>query len=109
MGVDPFQQLTMTGEALKALLAEQELYNSYPLWTFIAFRICCFGGIIGNIGLLTDEEKKTKLAFIIPSCHHTTNDSHFFSAIKKSMAGHRVMPILVIVLCISIMVFHFWN
>jgi hypothetical protein len=39
----------MTGEALKALLAEQELYNSYPLWTFIAFRICCFGGIIGSM------------------------------------------------------------
>jgi hypothetical protein len=37
MGVASFFNKLLTDEALKCLLAEQELYSSYPLWTFIAF------------------------------------------------------------------------
>lgn len=101
MGVGSFfQQLTMTGEALKALpLAEQELYNSYPLWTFIAFAFAVFGGIIGSIGLLM-KKKWSKPAFIIsllaiiPQMIHTL----FFTKAKEVYGtGTEVMPILVIV------------
>jgi hypothetical protein len=36
MGVALFQQITMTGSVESITPSEQE-YNSYPLWTFIAF------------------------------------------------------------------------
>jgi len=101
MGIGSFfQQVSMTGEALKALpLSEQELYNSYPLWTFIAFAFAVSGGIIGSVGLLM-KKKGAKAAFIIsllgiiPQMIHTL----FFTKAKEVYGpGTEVMPILVIV------------
>jgi hypothetical protein len=62
----------MTDEALK-LLAEQELYSSYPLWT-LPSHLPFFGGIIGSIGLLMKKMGKTciyyfLLAIIIQMIH----------------------------------------
>ena len=49
MGVSSFiQQVLMSDEAMAALPeAEQDLYNSYPLWTIIAFEIAVFTGTLG--------------------------------------------------------------
>jgi hypothetical protein len=58
MGVGSFFNKLLTDEALKSLLAEQELYSSYPLWTFIAFAL----EVIGSIGLLM--KKRANLHFI---------------------------------------------
>jgi hypothetical protein len=101
MGVASFfQQITMTDEALKSLpLAEQELYSSYPLWTFIAFAFAVFGGIIGSIGLLM-KKKWAKLAFIISLLAIIIQMIHtlFFTKAKEVYgAGTEVMPTLVIV------------
>jgi hypothetical protein len=86
MGISSFiQQKSMNGEALKALpIAEQELYNSYPPWTFIAFAFAVSGGIIGSVGLLM-KKKEAKAAFIIsllaimPQIIHTL----FFTKAKE--------------------------
>lgn len=60
-----FAQSLMTDDMLQALPpAEQELYKSYPLWTFIAFAIAVFGGLIGSIGLIM-RAKWAKTAFIV--------------------------------------------
>jgi hypothetical protein len=55
----------MTDEALKSYPAEQELYSSYPLWTFIAFAFAVFG--IGTIGLLMKKNKTCIYYFLLPS------------------------------------------
>jgi hypothetical protein len=101
MGVSSFYlQVSMTDETLKTLpLAEQELYNSYPLWTFIAFTFAVLGGILGSVGLLM-KKKWAKPAFIIsllaiiPQMIHTL----FFTTAKEVYGpGTEVMPILVII------------
>ncbi|SEA03093.1 hypothetical protein SAMN05443667_101672 [Flavobacterium gillisiae] len=101
MGVSSFYlQVSMTGEALKTLsLAEQELYNSYPLWTFIAFAFAVFGGIIGSVGLLM-KKKWAKPAFIISLLAiipQMIQNLFFTNAREVYGPGTEVMPILVII------------
>jgi predicted permease len=75
-------------------MTEQELYNSYPLWTFIASFV--FFGLL--VALITYEEKSKTCIYYFASCHHNTNDSPFFTNAKEVYgAGTEVMPILVIV------------
>jgi len=63
MGVGSFFQHTfITDEALQALpVAERDLYNSYPLWTKIAFAIAVFGGAIGSLGLVMKKNGRNPL------------------------------------------------
>jgi len=101
MGVSSFYlQVSMTDEALKTLpLAEQELYNSYPLWTFIAFAFAVFGGIIGSVGLLM-KKKWAKPAFIISLLAiipQMIQNLFFTNAREVYGPGTEVMPILVII------------
>jgi len=66
MGVASFLMHTFISDESLALLpvAEQELYNSYPMWTIVAFGIAVLGGFLGSIGLLR-KRKWSKLLFII--------------------------------------------
>jgi hypothetical protein len=101
MGVSSFlMQVSMTDEGLKALpLAEQELYNSYPLWTYIAFAIAVFGGMIGSVGLLM-KKKWAKPAFIISLLAiipQMIQNLFFTNAREVYGPGTEVMPILIIV------------
>ena len=58
MGIFNFYtQITLTEEAIAALpLAEQELINSTPLWSLIAFGIGVFGGTLGCVGLFIQKK-----------------------------------------------------
>lgn len=101
MGVSSFlMQVSMTDESLKALpLAEQELYNSYPLWTYSAFAIAVFGGMIGSVGLLM-KKKWAKPAFIISLLAiipQMIQNLFFTNAREVYGPGTEVMPILIIV------------
>lgn len=101
MGVSSFlMQVSMTDESLRALpLAEQELYNSYPLWTYIAFAIAVFGGMIGSVGLLM-KKKWAKPAFIISLLAiipQMIQNLSFTNAREVYGPGTEVMPILIIV------------
>ncbi|NQU31835.1 MAG: hypothetical protein HQ521_01260 [Bacteroidetes bacterium] len=102
MGVGSFYIHTfITDEAMQALpIAEQDLYNSYPLWTKIVFAIAVFGGAIGSIGLVI-KKKWAKSAFIIsllviiPQMIH---DLFFTNARDVYGPVSVVMPIMVIVI-----------
>lgn len=101
MGVGSFFQHTfITDEALQALPeAERNLYNSYPLWTIIAFAIAVFGGIIGSIGLLM-KKKWAKPAFIVSLVAiipQMTHNLFFTNAREVYGPGTEVMPVLIIV------------
>ena len=102
MGVGSFYIHTfITDEAMQALpVAEQDLYNSYPLWTKIVFAIAVFGGALGSIGLVI-KKKWAKSAFIvsllaiIPQMIHDlffTNSREVYGPVSV------VMPIMVIVI-----------
>ena len=58
MGIFNFYtQITLTEEAIAALpLVEQELMNTTPLWSQIAFAIGVFGGTLGCIGLFVQKK-----------------------------------------------------
>lgn len=95
-----FQHTFITDEALAALpLAERDFYNSYPIWTTVAFAIAVFGGTIGSIGLLMKKKwAKTvfiaSLAAIIPQMTHNL----FFTKAREVYGpGTEIMPILIIV------------
>jgi hypothetical protein len=61
--------------------------------------------IIGSIGLLMKKKSKTCI-YYFASCHHNTNDSHFFTNAKEVYgAGTEVMPTSHCLWCFSIMVF----
>jgi len=101
MGVGSFFQHTfITDEDLAALPgAEQDLYNSYPIWTTVVFAVAVLGGTIGSIGLLM-KKKWAKTAFIaslaaiIPQMIHNL----FFTKAREIYGpGTEIMPILVIV------------
>ena len=52
-----YTQITLTEEAIAALpLVEQELMNSTPLWSLIAFGIGVFGGTLGCVGLFIQKK-----------------------------------------------------
>ncbi len=57
MGIINFYfQITITPEQISKLPeAEESLINSTPFWTYIAFAMGVFGGIIGSIGLLRQK------------------------------------------------------
>ena len=57
MGIFNFYtQITLSEEAIAVLpLAEQELMNTTPLWSLIAFAIGVLGGSLGCIGLLKQK------------------------------------------------------
>lgn len=101
MGLVSFLSLTiMKDQMMEALpLAEQELYNSFPFWTYIVFAIAVFGGIIGCIGLLM-RKKWAKVAFIISLVGIVPQMTYniFFSntmAVKGITA--LIMPIMIVV------------
>ena len=101
MGVASFfQHVFISDETLNALpMAEQDLYNSYPLWTKIAFAFAVFGGIIGAVGLIL-KQKWSKLAFIISLIAILPQMSYeLFIANSKEVygPGTEIMPISIIV------------
>ena len=52
-----YTQITLTEEAIAALpLAQQELMNTTPLWSHIAFAIGVFGGSLGCFGLFIQRK-----------------------------------------------------
>jgi hypothetical protein len=109
MGVGSFiQQTFITDEALQALpAAEQALYNSYPLWTKIAFAIAVFGGTIGSIGLII-KKKWSKSAFIVSLfaiVPQMTFDLFFTKAREVYGPGTEVMPLLIIIVGIFLIWF----
>ena len=100
MGVVSFFQHTfISEEALAALpAAEQNLYNSYPIWTTVAFAIAVFGGTIGSIGLMM-KKKWAKTAFIaslVAIIPQMTHNLFFTKAREVYGPGTEIMPILVI-------------
>lgn len=101
MGVVSFYiHVFISDESMQALpIAEQELYNSYPLWTKIAFAVAVLGGFIGSIGLLM-KKKWTKSAFIlslIAIIPQMTHNLFFTNAREVYGPGTEIMPILVVV------------
>ena len=101
MGINTFfQQLTMSDGALKALpILEQELYNSYPIWTYVAFALAVFGGTIGSVGLIL-RKKWSKLFFIISLfaiIPQMLQNLFFTKAREVYGAGTEIMPVLIIV------------
>lgn len=101
MGVGSFfAQVLMTDEAMQALpIAEQELYESYPLWTFIAFAIAVFGGTLGSIGLLL-RKRWANLAFIVSLIAIIPQMSYgiFFTKTSEVYGNDAMtMPVMIIV------------
>ncbi len=101
MGVVSFFQHTfITDEALQALpAAERDLYNSYPLWTKIAFAFAVFGGAIGSVGLVM-KKKWAKYAFIVSLVGIIPQMAHnlFFTKAREVYGpGTEIMPVLIIV------------
>ena len=102
MGVSSFiQQVLMSDEAMAALPeAEQDLYNSYPLWTIIAFAIAVFQGTLGSIGLLMRKSWAIfafifSLFAIIPQMGY----SLFYTNAREVYGpGTEVMPVMVIII-----------
>lgn len=101
MGVSSFlMQISMTEEALNALpVAERELYSSYPLWTYIAFAIAVFGGMIGSVGLLMKKKwaKPTFIISLVAIIPQMIQNLFFTNAREVYGPGTEVMPILIIV------------
>ena len=102
MGVGSFFQHTfITDETLQALpIAERDLYNSYPLWTKIAFAIAVFGGAIGSVGLVI-KKKWAKSAFIvslIAIIPQMTQNLFFTEAREVYGPGTEIMPVLIIII-----------
>jgi hypothetical protein len=101
MGVASFYMHTfISDEAMQALpAAEQDLYNSYPLWTKIAFAIAVFAGLAGAIGLVL-KKKWARSAFIISLLAiipQMTHNLFFTNAREVYGPGTEVMPVLVVV------------
>lgn len=101
MGIGSFlSQTLMKDELMQSLsVAEQELYNSYPFWTYIAFAIAVFGGTIGSIGLLL-RKKWAKTAFIISLVGIIPQMTYgiFFTKTSEIYGvGGLVMPVMIIV------------
>lgn len=102
MGIGSFFHHTfISEEALQLMPAnEQALYNSYPLWTIIAFAFAVFGGTIGSIGLML-KKKWAKMAFIISLTGIIPQmmQNLFLSDAKEVYGpGTEIMPITVLVL-----------
>lgn len=57
MGIFNFyMQISLSDDAIAAFpVAEQELMNSTPLWSLVAFAIGVFGGTLGCIGLVVQK------------------------------------------------------
>ena len=101
MGVGSFlSQTMMTDEMMQSLsVAEQELYSSYPFWTYIAFAVAVFGGTIGSIGLLL-RKKWTKMAFIISLIAIVPQMTYGIFFTDTSLvygAAAMVMPVMIVV------------
>jgi hypothetical protein len=57
-------QLTITEEALQDMPeVDRNFIGNYPVWTFVAFGIAVFGGVLGSIALLL-KKKIAKQLFI---------------------------------------------
>ena len=95
-----YMHVFISDETLQALpVAEQDLYNSYPLWTEIAFGIAVLGGILGAIGLVM-KKKWSKSVFILSLLAilpQMTHNLFFTNAREVYGPGTEVMPIMVIV------------
>lgn len=101
MGVGSFfSQVLMTDEMMALLPeAEQELYTSYPFWTYIAFAIAVFGGTVGCIGLLL-RKKWAKTAFIISLVAiipQMTYGIFFTKTAEVYGAAAMFMPVMIVV------------
>lgn len=101
MGVMSFyMHVFITDEALQALPeAERNLYDSYPLWTEIAFGIAVLGGFLGSIALLM-KKKWAKSAFLISLLAIIPQMTHnlFFTNVKEVYGpGTEIMPVMVII------------
>ena len=103
-----FQHVFISDEALNALPpAEQDLYNSYPLWTKIAFAFAVFGGVIGSIGLVA-RKKWAKPAFILSLLGIIPQMSHslFFTNSRDVYGpGTEVMPVSIILVAVFLLWF----
>ena len=103
-----FLHTFISDEAMQTLpQAEQNLYNSYPLWTKIVFAIAVFGGAIGSIGLIV-KKKWARCAFIvsllaiIPQMIHNL----FFTNSREVYGpGTEVMPALVVIIGVFLLWF----
>tara|TARA_B110000196_G_C20960716_1_gene573828 strand:+ start:42 stop:476 length:435 start_codon:yes stop_codon:yes gene_type:complete len=101
MGVGSFFHHTLiSDETLQAMPRnEKELYNSYPLWTIIAFAFAVFGGTIGSIGLIL-KRKWAKTAFIISLggiIPQMIQNLFISNAREVYGPGTEIMPIMVII------------
>lgn len=94
-----FGQVFISDEVIKSLsTAEQELYKSYPLWTFIAFAIAVFGGTIGSIGLLMKKSwaKTFFIISLIGILPQMTFTIFFTKTTEIYGASSLIMPIMII-------------
>ncbi len=112
MGVGTFvMHVSMSEEALRAFpQAEQDLYNSFPAWTIIAWAIAVFAGAIGAIGLLIKKSWANfpfiiSLIALVPQMLYNI----FFTKSKEVYGpGADVMPVLVIVLGVFFLWFSYY-
>lgn len=106
-----FGQVFMTEDAIKSLpVAEQELYNSYPMWVYVLFAIAVFGGTIGSIGLIM-KKKWAKLTFIISLIAivpQMTYNIFFTETCEVYGAGAAVMPIMIVIVGIFLVWYSNW-
>lgn len=102
-----FQHISISDEAIQAMPQnERELYESYPMWTEIAFAIAVFGGFLGSILLLV-KKKLAKPVFIVSLIAVVIQMYHSLF-IAKAMdvygPGATIMPVMII----GIGIFQIW-
>ena len=106
MGVMAFiAQMTMTVEMLAELpQAEQEIYNSIPLWATIAFACAVFAGALGSLALLMKKSLAEpllilSLAGVAIQMFHSFVISNSFEVFGP---GGAIMPAMVAVIAMAL-------
>ena len=103
-----FAQIMMTEEAMATLPAEQqELYNSAPMWSTIAFAVAVFGGAIGCVGLLM-RAKWAFPVFIVSLIGVLAQQAYFFlmsDTVAVMGIGALIPTMIVLVIAILLVMF----
>jgi len=106
MGVMAFvMQMMMTPEMIAELpQAEQDIYNSVPMWATIAFACAVFGGALGSLALLMKKSLAQPLLLlslvgVLIQMFHSFVISNSFEVFGP---GGAIMPVMVAVIAIAL-------
>ena len=107
MGVMAFiSHMMITPEMIAELpQAEQDLYNSTPLWATIAFACAVFGGALGTLTLLLKKTMAEPLLLlslvgVIIQMFHSFVISNSFEVYGP---GGAIMPAMVVIIAIALL------